>query len=411
MNKKFVLGFTALLLCFAPYWGLTTPAWAATYYPVTVQNDGNGTASANPTKAATGTQVTITATPGGQFKQWVVVSGGVTLSNTTANPATFSMPASNVTIRAEFEPTLPSTYSVTMQNDGNGSASASSASATAGATVTITATPSAGYQFKQWVVVSGGATLSSTTTNPDTFTMPSNAVTIKAEFELIPPTSATITSANNTRVTRGTGGSFTVTATGTAPIIYSLNGTVPTGVSINGSSGEITIAGTTAAGTHTFTIIASNGTLPDATQGFTLYVDAYAIGDVYPYLGAPMGVVVSVSNGGLNGKFISLDEGRGDLSAAGTWCTNHGAGWYLPSQAEMTSVLQNNVAINGGLAGISATQLRLSSSNVDHHWTSTVDIAGSGPDYNFAVYWDGANVQSVSTINSNTRYYRAICGF
>ena len=83
----------------------------------------------------------------------------------------------------------------------------------------------------------------------------------------------TITSANNHSVVSGTGGSFQVTATpgGVAPITYSLTGH-PTGVSINSTTGLITIAGTTAVGTHTFTVTASHN--PSASQSFTLTVRA-----------------------------------------------------------------------------------------------------------------------------------------
>jgi hypothetical protein len=64
-----------------------------------------------------------------------------------------------------------------------------------------------------------------------------------------------------------------VAATGTNPITYSLTGE-PAGVSINSASGLITIAATTAAGSHTFSVIASNGIIPNATQSFTLTVNA-----------------------------------------------------------------------------------------------------------------------------------------
>ena len=80
-----------------------------------------------------------------------------------------------------------------------------------------------------------------------------------------------ITSADNTGVFRVTGGMFQVVATGTAPITYNLAG-APSGVSIGTSSGLMTISGTVPAGTHTFTVRASNGTLPNAEQSFTLTV-------------------------------------------------------------------------------------------------------------------------------------------
>jgi len=94
------------------------------------------------------------------------------------------------------------------------------------------------------------------------------------EFDVAVRIQPTIASANNTNAQQGAAATFqvTVTAESTAPITYSLSG-APSGVSINSSSGLITIAATTAAGTHSFTITASNGTI-DATQTFILTVGA-----------------------------------------------------------------------------------------------------------------------------------------
>ena len=67
-------------------------------YTVNVQNDGNGTASANTTAAVKGETVTLTATPdtGYHFKEWQ--SSDVTVSNNT-----FTMPEQNVTVKAAFD--------------------------------------------------------------------------------------------------------------------------------------------------------------------------------------------------------------------------------------------------------------------------------------------------------------------
>ena len=52
-------------------------------HTVTVNTDGNGTASASPATASNGTEITLTAQPnaGYHFKEWQVVSGGVTIAN------------------------------------------------------------------------------------------------------------------------------------------------------------------------------------------------------------------------------------------------------------------------------------------------------------------------------------------
>lgn len=73
-----------------------------------------------------------------------------------------------------------------------------------GETVTITAgaAPS-GQQFKEWEVVSGTITLASSTSETTTFTMPAEAVSVKANYEAVPVTGYTITA------TAGANGSIT----------------------------------------------------------------------------------------------------------------------------------------------------------------------------------------------------------
>ncbi len=69
-------------------------------YTVTVQNDGNGTGSASPSSAEAGTEINLTATAntGYKFKEWEVISGGVTIVDNK-----FTMPSENVVIKAIFE--------------------------------------------------------------------------------------------------------------------------------------------------------------------------------------------------------------------------------------------------------------------------------------------------------------------
>ncbi len=72
----------------------------------------------------------------------------------------------------------------------------------------------------------------------------------------------------------GTAGSFSVTASGNPTPSLSLTGTLPSGLSFNPITGVL--AGTPAVGsggTYLLTFTASNGVLPDASQGFTLEVD------------------------------------------------------------------------------------------------------------------------------------------
>ena len=147
-------------------------------YAVTVRDDGHGTGSADPASATAGTEITLTATPnaGYHFKDWQVMSGDVTVRDDK-----FTMPGSDVEVKAIFEedaPPTPTEYTVTVKTDGNGTASASHAKAVVGTEITLTATPNAGYHFKEWQVMSGDVTV-----RDDKFTMPSDNVEIKAIFE------------------------------------------------------------------------------------------------------------------------------------------------------------------------------------------------------------------------------------
>ena len=157
-----------------------------TTYTVTVGNDGNGTGTATPSTAATGTEITLTATPkeGYHFKEWQVISGGVTIKDNK-----FLMPSANVEVRAIFEkdaPPVPTEFTITVKTDGNGTASASHAKAVVGTEIRLTATPKEGYHFKEWQVISGNVTI-----KDNKFTMPDGNVEVKAIFEKDAPPAST----------------------------------------------------------------------------------------------------------------------------------------------------------------------------------------------------------------------------
>ena len=69
-------------------------------YTVTVTTDGNGTASADPSTTVAGAGINLSAAPntGYHFKEWQVISGGVTIENDR-----FTMPDSDVEVKAIFE--------------------------------------------------------------------------------------------------------------------------------------------------------------------------------------------------------------------------------------------------------------------------------------------------------------------
>ena len=71
-----------------------------------ISPDGNGTASASHAKAVVGTEITLTAMPkeGYHFKEWQVISGGVTIANNK-----FIMLEGDVKVKAIFEADAPPT--------------------------------------------------------------------------------------------------------------------------------------------------------------------------------------------------------------------------------------------------------------------------------------------------------------
>ena len=159
---------------------------APTEFTITVKTDGNGTASASHAKAVVGTEIRLTATPkeGYHFKEWQVISGGVTIKDDK-----FLMPNDNVEVKAIFEkdaPPAPTEFTITVTSGDNGTASASHAKAVVGTEITLTATPNKGYHFKEWQVISGGVTI-----KDDKFTMPDGNVEVKAIFEKDAPPAPT----------------------------------------------------------------------------------------------------------------------------------------------------------------------------------------------------------------------------
>ena len=172
------------------------------------------------TSAKVNTTITLayTPNPGYAFSSWTVKdaeNNDITVSGSNE----FQMPASNVTVTANFVD-AGVTYSVSFADYSHGTASASpSSSIAAGETVTITATPDAGYTLYSLTAVDAGS--NNVTISPSkTFTMPSSNVTVTPVFKTYAPWTATsgamgsevIASVNGT-----TSDTVTTTAAGTTP--------------------------------------------------------------------------------------------------------------------------------------------------------------------------------------------------
>lgn len=142
----------------AKYTMTLTAQWKANTYTVTVENDGNGTASADPASAKMGAEVSLTAMPksGYHFKRWEVVPDKVEIENNK-----FTMPADDVTVKAIFERNASSggsggggggTTYYTLTFETNGGDSIQAIRAARGKTLDLSAyTPMRdGYDFGGW---------------------------------------------------------------------------------------------------------------------------------------------------------------------------------------------------------------------------------------------------------------------
>jgi large repetitive protein len=247
--------------------GTPTPALAVSgSLPagVTFVDNGNGTGTLSGTPAA-GT--------GGSYALTFTASNGVLPDATQAftlnvnqSPAITSAASTTFTVGAAGSFTVTTSgfplptlarggvalpAGVTFVDNGNG-------------TGTLSGTPSAG---------TGG-------TYAITFTATNTAgASAPQAFTLTVNQAPAITSANTANFTVGQAGTFTVTTTGFPTATITRTGVaLPTGVTfVDNGNGTATLSGTPAAGTagaYAFTLTAANGVTPDATQSFTLNVNA-----------------------------------------------------------------------------------------------------------------------------------------
>ena len=152
------------------------------------------------------------------------------------------------------------------------------------------------------------------------------------------------TSANAATFIVGTPGSFAVTTTAATGV--TATGSLPTGVTFtNNGDGTATIAGTPAAGSggiYSLTLTAGNGAPPDATQGFTLNVDAapvitsanaatFSVGSAATFTVTTTGIPVAALNevGALPTGVTFTDNGDGTATLAGTPAAGSGGSYAL----------------------------------------------------------------------------------
>jgi hypothetical protein len=306
---------------------------------VTFVDNGNGTGTLSGTPAATtGGTYTITFTAsngvGTNATQTFTLTVDQSPAITSANSATFTVGAAgSFTVQTTGTPTpsitetgsLPS--GVTFTDNGNG-------------TATLSGTPASGANGTYTITITASNTVGSNATQSFTLTVNSAPV---------------FSSANNTTFTVGTGGSFTITATGNPTPTLTESGNLPSGVTFaDNGNGTGTLSGTPAAGTGNVYNITINAQSTSGTtaQNFTLTVDeapafnssssatffvsqnnSFQINATgYPQSGMTITEVGALPNG-----VTFTDNGNGSATLSGTPTTTTGSPWSITFTATNTT--------------------------------------------------------------------------
>jgi hypothetical protein len=232
---------------------------------------------------------------------------------------------------------------VTFVNNGDG-------------TATLAGTPTVSGSYPLTITASNGV-------SPNA----SQAFTLTVDIAAPPP--PTITSAAQASFIAGTANSFMVTTTGHPSITES--GALPAGVTLtDNTDGTATLAGTpTVTGSYAFTITATNGESPDATQAFTLTVVAVPPPQPGTLPGPPRNLRATwVNNSGIKLTW-EKPSNPGDAPVYGYWI------WRgTQSKAEMHHLQVADILIyydKGLIKGVKY-----------FYWITAITAVGEGPHSN-----------------------------
>ena len=147
----------------------------------------NGNFITNRTSALADQTVTLTPQPkdGYIFGSWSFSPDSIIATEGSDGEWSFSMPAANVTVSANFILDTAPKFAINKETPANGSFTASLTEAPAGATITLTPTGNTGYEFDTWTCTPATVVPAPGTNGKWTFTMPDSAVTVNATFKLI----------------------------------------------------------------------------------------------------------------------------------------------------------------------------------------------------------------------------------
>ncbi len=167
---------------------LTIPSLPTAEYSLTMAVNPAGTGNAtdmtntSPYAAGVGVSIKAVAAAGYHFVSWTAPAGS--FASATAAQTTFTMPAQDVTVTANFE--VGGEYTLTMAASpvmGGSAYDVTGASPyNEGEVVSIQAIAASGYQFVGWAATAGS--LASQYATATTFTMPGQDVTVTATFQV-----------------------------------------------------------------------------------------------------------------------------------------------------------------------------------------------------------------------------------
>lgn len=163
--------------------------WAKGGYKITTETIENGTITIDPNQTLyqEGTTITVKTNPksGYQLKagslRYSYVENGETKTMSIENDS-FTMPAADVTITAQFKLIPPVTYTITIDpNIQNGTVVSYKTESEANAIINLIVTPNNGYQLDKLYYIATETTTEVSITGT-TFTMPAANVTVYATF-------------------------------------------------------------------------------------------------------------------------------------------------------------------------------------------------------------------------------------
>ncbi|MBO7132715.1 MAG: fibronectin type III domain-containing protein, partial [Bacteroidales bacterium] len=419
----------------------------------TANPSAGGTVSPTSGEYTQGTAVSISATTntGYRFTGWTKTGAG-TFANANSASTTFTMGAGNATVTANFT----RLYTLTVNAGAGGTVSPTSGSYAQGETVSITATPSAPYNFSGWTVSGSGASLSSTTANPTTFTMGSANATVTASFTAKPTHTLTVDRNNTAGGTVSGSGTYyegqtaSITAT-PASGYYFANWTGATVANANNASTTYTMGTANATVTANFFPVESAGGSAADCGPKLIYVsttgsDSNNGSSTAPVLTISKALTLATGGTSSNPAIIRVASGTYDINAPlnlvsniiidGQWSANTTTGvWTKGTTAtiinrtarsvEGTSSAPRIVAIEGTSKSYfklqdikvtteSPTTSTLTTGDVSYklvgpredHYTSYA-IAGSSYTHNAAIYPSSMVGLGACTFTGLAYYFKA----